>query len=184
MLAALDTSIVFFLPFGIDALVVYLAARDPEAFWLYPLLVAAGSLAGGAFTFWLGRKAGEAGLERIVSKRRLQRIQTRARRGGALAMVVPAMLPPPFPLTPFVFACGALDVSRWRFFTALGTGRLLRFGTEAVLAQFYGDRVLAVLESDPFRYVMIGFIAIAVIGTAASAVHLWRSTRGERRQPA
>lgn len=50
VLAALDSSLVFFMPFGVDALVIYLAARDEALFWLYPLLATAGSLAGAAVT--------------------------------------------------------------------------------------------------------------------------------------
>lgn len=151
---------------------------------MYPLLVTAGSLAGGALTFWLGRKAGESGLRRLVSGRRLERMQARVRRGGALAMLVPAMLPPPFPLTPFILACGALDVSRWRLFAALAAGRLIRFGTEAVFARFYGSGILSVLQSDAFRYVMLGFVALAIAGTTLSAIHLWRSTRESHPSPA
>ena len=54
LLSALDSSLVFFMPFGIDALVIYLAARDEQLFWVYPLLAAAGSLAGGMVSSWPG----------------------------------------------------------------------------------------------------------------------------------
>ena len=177
LMAALDSSMLFFLPFGIDAIVVYLAASNEETFWLYPLLATAGSLTGASVTFWIGRKAGESGLEKLIPSRRLERIQNRVREGGAIAMAVPALLPPPFPLTPFILTCGALDVDRWRFFGTLGAARLLRFGAEALLARTYGPGVLRILQSDTFQAVVIGFIVIAVLGTAASAVLLWRSTR-------
>ena len=48
VVGALDSSLVFFMPFGVDALVIYLAARDETLFWIYPLLATAGSLAGAA----------------------------------------------------------------------------------------------------------------------------------------
>jgi hypothetical protein len=35
LMAALDSSLVFFLPLGIDLVVVLLSAREPELFWLY-----------------------------------------------------------------------------------------------------------------------------------------------------
>ena len=50
-LSALDSSVLFFLPFGIDELVIYLAARDDDLFWMYPLLATAGSATGAAVTF-------------------------------------------------------------------------------------------------------------------------------------
>lgn len=184
LLAALDATIVFFLPFGIDTLVIYLAARDAQLFWMYPLLAAAGSLTGATVTFWIGRKAGEVGLERLVSERRLEPVRRRVRKSGAVAMAVPAVLPPPFPLTPFVLTCGALQVDPWRFFTTFGLMRLVRFGTEAVLARRYGSDVLRALESDIFLMIVGGFIVIAIIGTTASAVVLWRRAHEPRLRPA
>jgi membrane protein YqaA with SNARE-associated domain len=166
----------FFMPLGIDALVIYLAARDESMFWLYPLLAAAGSLTGAAITYWIGRKAGEVGLERLVAERSLNRLKCKVNDSGAIAIAIPALLPPPFPLTPFLLTCGALDVNRTRFFITFGLVRLFRFSVEAVLARIYGRGVLAVLRSDTFETIVIGFIVLAVIGTIISAMLLWRST--------
>jgi membrane protein YqaA with SNARE-associated domain len=162
LLGALDSSLVFFLPLGIDTLVIYLAARNEDLFWLYPLLATAGSITGAALTYWIGRTAGEAGLERLVPKRRLERLQSRVRESGAIAFALPALLPPPFPLTPFILTCGA---------------RLARFFVGATLARLYGRGILRVMESDGFRMVIIGLIVLAVVGTAISGAMLWRSTR-------
>lgn len=176
LLAGLDSSLVFFMPFGIDALVIYLAARDESLFWLYPLIATAGSLTGAALTFWFGGKAGEIGLERLVSPRRLERFRARVRNRGAVALALPALLPPPFPLTVFTLTCGALAVNRALFFSTFAAVRLVRFGSEAILARLYGRGVLRVLESDDFQIVIAGFIAIALVGTIVSAVFLWRHT--------
>lgn len=177
LLGALDTSLLFFLPFGIDAVVIYLAARDEMLFWLYPILATAGSLAGAALTFWIGKKVGDVGLERLIHRRRLERMQCRVRDSGAIALALPAMMPPPFPLTPFILTCGALNVSPWRFFTTFAAVRLVRFGAEAALARVYGRGILRVLQSDTFQAVVIGFVVVAVLGTIASGAMLWRSTR-------
>jgi membrane protein YqaA with SNARE-associated domain len=184
LMAALDTSMLFFLPFGIDALVIYLAARNENLFWLYPILATIGSLAGAGVTFWLGKKAGEVGLERLVPRHRLERMRCSVRDSGAIALAVPALLPPPFPLTPFILTCGALDVDRWRFFVTFGTIRLLRFGVEATLARIYGQSVLRVLQSEAFQVVITGFVVVAVLGTIASGVILWRQTQDRRLRPA
>jgi membrane protein YqaA with SNARE-associated domain len=180
LMGALDSSMLFFLPFGIDALVIYLAARNRELFWLYPLLAAAGSAAGAIVTFWIGKKAGEKGLERLVSERQLERIRDRVRNGGGIAMALPALLPPPFPLTPIILTSGALAVDHWRFFATFAAMRLLRFGAEGLLARRYGPGVLRFLESGVFQWVVIGFIVLAIAGTAVSAVVLWRRTRDPR----
>jgi membrane protein YqaA with SNARE-associated domain len=184
LMGALDASLLFFLPFGVDAVVIFLAASNRDLFWVYPLLTTAGSLTGAAGTFWLGRKLGEVGVERIVSERRLERLKHKVNERGAVAMALPALLPPPFPLTPFILTCGALDVDRVRFFATFGAMRLLRFGAEAWLARSYGRGVLAILQSETFQVVITAFIVVAVLGTIASAVMLWRSTRAPRPRPA
>jgi membrane protein YqaA with SNARE-associated domain len=177
LLAALDSSMLFFLPFGIDALVIFLAARDQSLFWLYPLLATAGSLLGAAVTFWIGRKVGQAGLERLVAAERIQRIQRRVRNTGAIALALPALMPPPFPLTAFILTCGALAVDPARFFSTFASIRLLRFGVEAVLARIYGRGVLRVLQSETFELVVTVFVFVAIAGTTISGVMLWRSTK-------
>src|ERR1041385_2105568 len=144
LLAALDASMVFFLPFGIDAVVIYLCARNSMLFWIYPLLATAGSVTGAAITYWIGKKGGEIGLERLIPERRLERIRHRVQNKGAVAMAFAALMPPPFPLTPFVLTCGALQVDRWIFFGTFAAVRLLRFGTEAALARVYGRGVLRI----------------------------------------
>jgi membrane protein YqaA with SNARE-associated domain len=184
VLGALDASMVFFLPFGIDALVIYLSARNGMLFWIYPLLATAGSVTGAAVTYWIGHKAGEFGLERLIPRGRLEPFRKRVQKGGAVAMAVPALLPPPFPLTPFVLTCGALKANRWIFFPTFAAMRLIRFGSEAVLARIYGRSVLRLLESDAFQRVIVGVIIVAILGTILSAVILWRSTRHPRLRPA
>jgi membrane protein YqaA with SNARE-associated domain len=177
VLATLDATIVFFLPFGIDALVIYLSARNGMIFWMYPVLATAGSLTGAAVTYWIGHKGGELGLKRLVPSRRLARFRKRVEKGGAAAMAIPALLPPPFPLTPFVLTCGALNANRWIFFGTFTLMRLIRFGSEAALARIYGRGILRVLESEAFQTIVVAFILIAIAGTIVSAVMLWRSTR-------
>ncbi len=66
LMGALDSSLVFFLPLGIDFVVIILTARHPELFWLYAILATVGSLIGAALTFWIGRKVGEHGLSRLI----------------------------------------------------------------------------------------------------------------------
>jgi len=177
LLSALDSSVVFFMPFGTDALVVYLTARDHGLFWLYPLLATLGSLAGAAVTFWIGRKAGEVGLPRLVSRKALERLRGRVQGTNAAALALPGLLPPPFPLTPLLLTCGALDVNARWFFLSFAFVRLVRFSIGAALALLYGPSILRVLQSDRFQVVVAVFIAVAVVGTVVSAVLFWKRTR-------
>jgi membrane protein YqaA with SNARE-associated domain len=176
LMGALDASMVFFLPLGIDFVVIVLAARKPELFWLYALLAALGSVAGAAGTYWVGRKAGETGLTRFVSPRRLKRVKARVDR-GAFVVAGLALIPPPFPFTPFVLASGAFGMNPWSFFGALAAMRVFRFGVEAALAARYGSGILRWMNTPSFHMVVGVFIALAVIGTVVSAALVWRSSR-------
>ena len=180
VLAALDSSLFFSLPFGIDAVVIIVAARLPAA-WLVPLLAAAGSVTGAALTFWTGIKIGEQGLERYVQPKRLEKIRKRIKESGAVALASLSLLPPPFPFTPFVLAAGALEVRRATFFTTLALCRLVRFGIEAALAVRYGRRILRWLDSPLFQDVVAGCIVLTVVLTILSIARVTRATNPARR---
>ena len=184
LFAGLDSSIIVFMPFGVDALVIYLAARDERLFWLYPALAALGSLAGALVTFWIGRKTGKLGLPRLLGQARFERLRKRCDDKNAAALALPVILPPPFPLTPYVLTCGALSIDPWRFFPAYTGMRLLRFGIGALLGHWYGTSILRVLRSDAVQNVVIGFVVIAVIGTALSGLVLWRNAHQQELKPA
>jgi membrane protein YqaA with SNARE-associated domain len=183
-LAFLDSTLFFSLPFGIDAVVIILAARQRDLWWTVPLLATAGSVAGAALTFWMGTKISEKGLERHVPAKRLKQIQGRLKKSGAIALAVLDLIPPPFPFTPFVLAAGALKVKRRLFFVVLAVTRLFRFGLEAALALVYGRRIIAWLDSDIFRDVVFGCIILAVVLTTVSIVRVVRSTHPSRTRTA
>ena len=181
LLAALDSTMVFFLPFGIDIAIIILASRSHELFWLYPILASGGSLCGAAITYYVGRRLGEAGLEHFVSKNQLNRFRRRIEDKGAVALAVLDLIPPPFPFTACILAAGALKVSTPLFFITLGLTRLLRFGAEAVLAYFYGRQIINWLESDTVQYIGLSLFAAAVIGTVVTIGQLVHKTRAHRR---
>jgi membrane protein YqaA with SNARE-associated domain len=177
LMGALDSSLVFFLPLGIDFVVIIMTARKPELFWLYALLATLGSVIGAAVTFWLGRKVGEHGLSRLIKPSRLKRVEQRVGRRAAVSVAALAIVPPPFPFTAFVLTSGAFRVNAWHFFLTLAGVRLVRFAVEAALAARYGRGLLAWMNSTTFTVVVGVLAALAVIGTIVSAVAIARSTR-------
>lgn len=184
VLAALDSTLFFSLPFGIDAAVVFLAARLRNLAWLVPLLATGGSLGGAWLTFWMGIKIGEQGLDRYVSPKRIGKIRAKVRRSGAIALAGLDLIPPPFPFSPFVLAAGALHVKTSTFFITLATCRMLRFSLESVLAVIYGRRILGWLESDLFHDIVSVVILLAVALTIISTVRVIRSPRPAKRRTA
>lgn len=182
VLAALDSTVFFSFPFGIDAAVVLLSARLHGLAWLVPLLATAGSLLGAWVTFWMGEKIGDKGLTRFVSERRLDKIHRKIKTSGAVALAVLDFIPPPFPFTAFVLAAGTLDVKPVTFFVTLALVRIVRFGAEAALAVIYGRNILGWMESDTFHNIVAFFMFAAFALTAWSIVKLvrWTRTSGPR----
>jgi membrane protein YqaA with SNARE-associated domain len=179
-MGVLDSSLIFFLPLGIDFVVILLAARKPEWFWLYAVLATVGSVAGSAFTFWLGRKIGDVGLQRFISPSQLSRAQERIGRSAAVTVGSLAIIPPPFPFTAFVLTSGACKVNAWPFLVTLGGVRALRFAVEGALAAHYGRGIIAWMKSPTFMVVVGVITGIAVIGTVISAVALYRSSKKKK----
>ena len=177
VLAALDSTLFFTLPFGIDAAIVILSARDHARAWLIALLAVAGSVGGAALTFWMGVKIGENGLVRYIPPRRLRRVRDRIRDTGAIALAILDLIPPPFPFSAVVLAAGALGVDSTLFFVTLTVCRALRFGGEAWLAVLYGKRILLWLESDRLYDIVSFFIVAAIVLSVLSIVRVVRATR-------
>jgi membrane protein YqaA with SNARE-associated domain len=180
VLAALDSTIFFSLPLGIDTAVVVLAARLRSLAWIVPLLATAGSLGGAWLTFWMGRKIGEQDLSRYIRPRRLEQVRRRVKARGAVALAAFDLIPPPFPFTAFVLAAGALDVSASTFFSTLAAVRLARFGVEALLGVSYGRRVLAWMDADLFHDFVITATCLAFALTIVSVVKLARISRSRK----
>jgi membrane protein YqaA with SNARE-associated domain len=182
VLAALDSTMFFSFPFGIDAAVIILAARLRGLAWIVPLLATLGSVAGAALTFWMGVVIGERGLDRYLPEARLNKVRARVRRSGAVTLAILDLIPPPFPFTPFVLAAGALEVKTTLFFVTLTVCRIVRFGGEALLAHIYGRHILQWIESDLVHDVVAICTILAVLLTVVSVVKVVRMSRRPRRQ--
>src|SRR5260370_2176384 len=176
LIAALDSTIVVIVPLAVDIAVIVLASRAHEMFWLVPLIASGGSLCGAAVTYYIGSRVGESGLAPFVSASRLARIRKKVRTKGAVAIAFLDLIPPPFPFTAFILGAGALRVSTYQFFIWLSLARLVRFGSEAVLAFYYGRPILNWFRSDTFEYIAAFLVVVALLGTALGVIQLIRRT--------
>jgi membrane protein YqaA with SNARE-associated domain len=180
--AIFDSSLVpITLPGSTDLLLLWLVSHNRDPWVLVPSAVA-GSILGGYTTWQLGRKGGEAALRSYVPKRMLGRVMRWVERHPVLAVFVPALLPPPVPLAPFVLAAGALGVSRNRFILAYGSARSLRYGLVAWLGVVYGHSVAHLWSgtlqkwTTPLLWI---FIAMMVAGVAFGIHKVRRLRRAE-----
>jgi membrane protein YqaA with SNARE-associated domain len=186
ILAALDSTLFFWLPFGIDAATVVLSMRGVAPWWAVALLATGGSVIGALATFWMGDKVGDAGLERFAPTRYLasarKRIEKKTRADVLAAL---SLIPPPFPFTPIVLAAGALEVKAVTFFSTLAACRFARFGLEAYLARRYGPQTLDWLESPIVENAVLAFLALGIALTVLTLIRILRSPgRSSRRAAA
>ncbi len=155
--------------FGIpmDPLVASYVFANPHKAWLYCLAGALGSALGSIVPFALGRAGGELFLLKRIDEARLKRIRDRFERQEFLALLVPAMLPPPTPFKLFVFSAGVFEMKVPAFLLAIIIGRLVRFGVLSVLTIMFGERIVDqiknLLHAHPAVLVLI-VIALILVG--------------------
>jgi membrane protein DedA with SNARE-associated domain len=141
-------------------------------------------VAGCTVLYWLGKWKGKPYLDRKYSRSKLESILRVYQRYGMFALIVPALLPPPFPFKVFVLTAGICGLSFPRFLIALAAGRGFRYFFEATIAIRYGDRALAYLEQN---YMQVAFVLIAVIVVCLGAYllmnHVWKRGRSAPEQP-
>jgi membrane protein YqaA with SNARE-associated domain len=158
---------------SMDVLTIWLAARHQEPWPYYALMATLGAVIGGSITYALARKGGKEVMERKLSKKRAAQVSKAFTRWGFAAIVIPALLPPPFPFLPFLAAAGALQYSRKKFLAALVLGRGLRYFIEADLGFVYGRHILRFF-SRYYKPAVAILIGLAVIGTAVTLVQYLR----------
>jgi membrane protein YqaA with SNARE-associated domain len=87
-------------------------------------MAAIGSVIGGYVTYRLARKGGKETLERKFPAQTLERVYRIFGHWGFGAIAIAALLPPPVPMVPSLFAAGAMQYSVGKFLVALTVGRL------------------------------------------------------------
>jgi membrane protein YqaA with SNARE-associated domain len=173
LVAALDSSFLS-LPQVNDLLLILSVTRHPELMPLYATMSTLGSLAGCFIMYGIGRKGEEALIRKRFSGPRSQRALALFSRFGMLAVLVPAILPPPAPFKIFVILAGASRMNPWTFATAVVLGRGFRYFGEGLLAVWYGERALAFLEQHGREFALWTGVAVLVLG---AAYLWWRSRR-------
>jgi membrane protein YqaA with SNARE-associated domain len=151
------------IPGSMDVVTILLSAREQEWWIYYGLMATAGSLMGGFVTYRLARKGGKEALERKFSRRKVERVYKFFNRWAFGAIAIPALLPPPVPMTPFLFAAGAMQYPAKKFLAALALGRLTRYMALAYLSARYGKQIIAFIEvhGHPVLLTVLGLLLAA-----------------------
>jgi membrane protein YqaA with SNARE-associated domain len=163
-LGLIDSSIIP-LPGSMDVLTIILAARSPELWFYYAVMATLGSVLGGFVTYRLARKGGEKSLEKRLSAKSMKRVIKLFERWGFAAIAIPALLPPPMPLVPFLLAAGAMHYSVKKFLAAMAMGRIVRYMILAYLAARYGRKMLPFLlqHGHPVLAAVVGLVVTGLL---------------------
>ena len=149
--AVLDSSSI---PVPMDAILALYIWNDKRHFWLYCLMAAAGSAIGGLVPYGLGRAGGELFLLKRVNRARFDRLRDRFQRQEFLAVLIPSMMPPPWPWKIFVFAAGVFEMRIAPFLLSVFCGRMVRW---LVLS-------LLVLKLGPGAVEVVAHHSLALVG--------------------
>jgi membrane protein YqaA with SNARE-associated domain len=173
LVAFLDSS---FLPLpGIaDVLLIVTVTRTPAAMLWYVALAVAGSVAGCLVLHYLGRKGGEALVRKRFTGEKTENAMTTLRRHGVMAVLVPCLLPPPFPFKIFVLLAGVIGISATRLAIAIAIGRGVRYLALGLLAVEYGERAMAYMREHG---TVVSLAVAGVLTTAFLAYVFWSKTR-------
>jgi membrane protein YqaA with SNARE-associated domain len=165
------------LPSGPDLIMILLTIKSPAWMPLYALAATAGSTAGCTLLYLVARRAGATALRRLSPERR-DRIENLLGRYDMLAVMVPAVLPPPFPFKPFILGAGVFKLSLKRFVAAIFIGRAARYLIEGWLAIQFGEEATNIIQRHGLK-VLAAVAAIIVVSLALKFYRL----RSRRAQP-
>ena len=167
------------LPGSMDILMIILAAAHREWWLYYAAMATVGSVIGGWVTYRMARKGGEEALGKRKRPKLWRKVEHLFARSGFGAIAIPAILPPPVPIVPFIMAAGAARYPLQKFLIALALGRMARYTILAFLAGRYGGKILRWI-GELNHPLPIAICAVVLIAGAIGLVFYLRKQRTPR----
>jgi membrane protein YqaA with SNARE-associated domain len=162
-----------------DILVILYAATHMNPFFVVAIATL-GSATGGLISHTAGSVGGMAFLRKHISPQTLSRITFWMESHPILTVALPAILPPPMPLWPFILAAGAVHMSRREFMWSFTLSRLLRHGIAAWLGVRYGSHVLHLWSRFNDRWADSILAAVWTMLGISLIFALWKLYRAAR----
>ena len=162
-----------------DIMLVLFAAQKTNVFLLV-LLSTAGSAIGGYLSYQVGQSGGMAFLEKHVPARIFKRVCEWMENHAILSVALPALLPPPMPLSPFVLAAGALKMSRSKFMTTFTISRAIRHSLAVWLGVHYGKQVLHLWNAFSQKWATTILIVIWSTILISCGIAFWKLYKTSR----
>jgi membrane protein YqaA with SNARE-associated domain len=178
LVAIVDSSFVPLpIPGMTDIMIILFAARHTNPILLVAVATAGSSL-GGFLSYQVGHAGGMAFIEKRIPPRLFKRVCDWIEHHAILAVSLPALLPPPMPLSPFPLAAGALKMRRRTFILAFTISRMIRHIVAAWLGIAFGRTVLRFWNQFSARWgntILIVVWALIAISIGYAAWELWRT---------
>ncbi len=174
------------LPGLTDIMVILFAAQHANPSLLI-FSATFGSFLGGWFSYQVGQSGGMSFIQKRIPPRIFKRVTGWMESHAILAVALPAILPPPMPLSPFVLAAGALKMSRDKFLVTFTTSRLVRHAVAVWLGIHYGQMVLVLWNKFFTRWgtpILIVLWAAILVSVGYAFYQLWNTRKSLRSQPA
>ena len=165
------------LPGGPDLMMIWLSASRPALMPIYALAATAGSAIGCTVLYLIARKAGMAALKHVSPARR-DRIENLLGRYDLVAVMVPAVLPPPFPFKPFILCAGVFRLKTVRLITAVFIGRAIRYLVEGWLAIRFGENANVLISKHGWK-VLAGVVVVSAVGFVLTVLRKRSRRTGE-----
>jgi len=178
IIATLD-SIGFGIP--IDPVVATFVYLNHRQCWVYILVASAGSALGCMVLYIIGYKGGESLLEKRMPKARFLKIKKSFEQHEFLALMFPAMLPPPTPYKLIVLSAAAFEMDWRRFLLAIFLGRVARFTILSILVIKYGRQVVDMMAGLLRQHLLATLLAVAGL---IVMVLIYRRLRSRRQSSA
>ena len=166
-LAIVDSAAI---PMPLDPLVIDYVAHDHSRFILYCFMAALGSAIGSLLPYYIGRAGGELFLLKRINRQRYEKLRDRFENQEFLAILIPAMMPPPFPVKLFEFAAGVFEMKVVWFLSAIFLGKFVRFLVWAIITIVWGPTLLHSITRAFHQH--LGLV-LALIGALAVGIAVY-----------
>jgi membrane protein YqaA with SNARE-associated domain len=168
------------LPGAVDVVVATYVYNKPLLAWWYVIVASLGSTLGCLVLYFIGYQGGEVLLRKRMSPEKFERTRQSFENHRVLALMFPAMLPPPFPFKVFVLSAAVFEMKLSHFVVAILGGRSMRFAILAVLTIKFGPQFVQFMGTTVRQHFgIVATVLAAIIVIAVLMKRMRRTPAGE-----
>jgi membrane protein YqaA with SNARE-associated domain len=160
IVAIIDSSSI---PMPLDPMVVEYVVRDHGKFLIYCFTAALGAGLGSLLPYYLGRAGGELFLLKRINRTRYEQLRDRFEKQEFLAIMIPAMMPPPFPVKVFELAAGVFEMKPLWFFCGILLGKFIRFFVVSLIIMIYGPTIFHTIIETLHHHQNLMLIVVGIV---------------------